>query len=243
MKSSIFILTGIAFLASACNISTGDRDKIDDTQQIEMIDPCRESQALTHKELEDFELGIASTWWLSTDGTGTVDPMPGREPEATLIEGGRCGVSKYALNIRTEGTTIFGGAMGLNFMFPTDASEYDGIAFWGRVEPESNQRVIFFGVSETNTDEWSSQRYSEDDTPSCLEVTDDDSQKCDRFGIAVGLGEEWRFIKLPFSKFAQRGYGQVVPEGMDTTNLFGLNIGFGAGDFNFWIDDISFYKE
>lgn len=225
----------------SCNIPRDDRPAYSSTAQSERIDACREYQTYNHLLIEDFELGIAPTWWLSSDGTGQVLPMPGREPEATLIEGGRCGISKYALRITATGTEIYGGAMGVTFSpAAIDASQYDGISFWGRRGMDS-KKVLYFSVSDPFTDEYNSAKQSLKGIPSCLEETDNDNKKCDRYGLGVGLETEWRFFKVPFAEFSQRGYGKKTPE-LNISQIYGLNIGFETGDWEIWLDDISFYK-
>ena len=243
-KSAVFkavLVLGTVLSLTACDIPEDGRPVYDSRVVEQKLDPCREAQQLVHLPITDFELGIASTWWLSGDGTGTITPMPGREPEATLMEEGRCGISKYALKITSTGTEIYGGGMGFNFQSPVDASEYDGIALWAR-RGENSKSGLFVGVSDPNTDEYNGARYSETGVPACLEEAEDDAQKCDRFGVGIGMETEWRFIKLPFTDFRQRGYGMEV-QSLDITRLYGLNIGFETGDFEIWLDDISFYKE
>ena len=171
-----------------------------------------------------------------------VSHYPGREPAATELEEGRCGTSRYALRVVSENLKIYGGALGLNFwMDPHDVREWDGLSFWARTE-EGKGQSLFVGVSEKYTDENNGKILFDDGEPFCLEVTDDDSEKCDRFGVGVGLGTEWRFFTIPFSEMKQRGYGMVAPE-LDVTAILGLNMGFETGDWDFWIDDVAFYRE
>ncbi len=238
-------LTLIGFSALSC-VEDNGRETIDtDTEQaapIEVIDPCRAEQDVEFSPIENFEYGIATQWWVSTDGTGTVNHMVGREPSAEELETGRCGYSKYALHIVAEGLEIFGGAFGLNFYLdPHDMSEWDGISMWNK-RTENSGRSLFFGVSDKYTDEYNGKLLFEDNTPYCLEITDDESLKCDRFGAGVGMDTKWRFVKIPFSEMRQRGYGMPAPE-LDVSAILGFNIGFESGDWDFWIDDVAFYRE
>jgi hypothetical protein len=176
-----------------------------------------------------------------------VEHWPGREPASTELTSGRCGVSRYALRMVTDNLQIYGGALGLNFYLdPHDESDWDGISLWARREPDTKDHTygksLFFGVSDKYTDESNGKLLFENGEPYCLEVTDDDTQKCDRFGAGIGIDTEWRFFKIPFSELKQRGYGRPAPE-LDVGAILGLNIGFEAGDWDFWIDDVGFYRD
>ncbi len=176
-----------------------------------------------------------------------VEHWPGREPASTELTSGRCGISRYALEVKAENLQIYGGALGLNFyMDPHDQSDWDGIALWARREPDTQDhrygKSLFVGVSEKYTDEYNGKLLFDDGEPYCLEVTDDDKEKCDRFGAGIGLGTEWQFFKIPFDELKQRGYGRPAPK-LDVSGILGLNIGFEAGDWNFWVDDVGFYRE
>jgi hypothetical protein len=71
-----------------------------------------------------------------------------------------------------------------------------------------------------------------------------DAQKCDPFGLGVGLTPEWRFVKLPFADVKQKGFGLPSPHGvLDTSVLVGLQLAINSGDWDVWIDDIAFYRE
>ncbi len=104
--------------------------------------------------LEDFETGIATFWWVDNDGTGEMALLPGREPRVTEISGGRCGTSRFALNITAGGLSRYGGGFGINFFpHPLDVTEWDGISFWAR-RGEAGGRTLFFAVSDRHTDEF-----------------------------------------------------------------------------------------
>lgn len=71
-----------------------------------------------------------------------------------------------------------------------------------------------------------------------------DNLKCDRFGAGVGLEPEWRFVKLPFSKLRQRGFGVKSPAGRVLREaLLAVSIYVDVGNWDFWIDQVAFYKE
>jgi hypothetical protein len=71
-----------------------------------------------------------------------------------------------------------------------------------------------------------------------------DAMKCDRFGAGVGLEPEWRFVKIPFDSMRQRGYGVKSPAGrLLKEELLAFGIYMDIGNWDFWIDQIAFYKD
>ena len=71
-----------------------------------------------------------------------------------------------------------------------------------------------------------------------------DAEKCDPFGAAVLMTEEWRFVKLPFAHLQQKGFGVPAPSGhVDPSALLGMQFGLAAGNWDLWLDDIAFFKE
>ncbi len=81
------------------------------------------------------------------------------------------------------------------------------------------------------------------DTPSC-ETRQPDATQCDPFGAAVGLSDDWRLVKIPFAKTYQKGFGLPSPLGhVDPSALLALQLIFSAGSWDFWIDDLAFYRE
>ena len=233
-------------LTSACVEHTGrptsTPEDSDGSTATSTKDPCRIARDLEYFPIQDFEFGIATQWWVSTDETGEINHMAGREPSAEALPDGRCGISRYALHIEAEGLKTYGGALGFNYYLdPHDITEWDGISLWAR-RGDNSGKSLFVALSDKYTDEVNGKLLFEDGKPYCLETTDDDRLKCDRFGIGIGLDTEWRLFKVPFSVLKQRGYGVIAPE-LDISGILGLSIGFESGDWNFWIDDVAFYRE
>ncbi len=184
-------------------------------------------------------------------------PLPGREsPDANELTDPRCDESAYALRIKAEGLVIYGGAFGTSFLVQEplgrDASDYEGLSLWvkhgGSDAPGAS---MFVAINDRNTD--SSARVSiqaseaqqgietEEIVPDCDDLSLVESEKCDRFGAGVPLPDEWTFIKIPFDKMKQRGFGIPVPA-PDVGAIAGLNFSFEAGDWDFYIDDVAFYR-
>ncbi len=204
-------------------------------------DPCRRVDANEYYLVEDFELGIGRSWWVSGDGTGTWGELPGREPAAAEIPGGRCGVSRYALRLTAAGLERFGGAFGRNFYpEPFDASGWDGLSFWAKRGKETVNRRLFVSVGEPHTDQSNGVRLR--GASFCEEAPEAPERKCDRFGATVNLETEWRFFTIPFEAMRQRGFGRKAPR-LDRRAVIGINIEIGTGDWDLWIDDMAFFRE
>ena len=58
----------------------------------------------------------------------------------------------------------------------------------------------------------------------------------------IELGAEWRFFEIPFAGMKQRGFGRKVTK-PDVKGILGVSIGFGTGSWDFWVDDVAFYRE
>jgi hypothetical protein len=70
-----------------------------------------------------------------------------------------------------------------------------------------------------------------------------DSEKCDSFGTAVTLDEEWRFVPARFSELRQKGYGVVSPLGhLKTDRIIRMQIFVNSGNADFWVDDIELFR-
>lgn len=241
MRNVILILI-LAFMGTACAVDDSGRAESDFGEPVMYVDGCRVAEDAETGMIQDFELGIGDSWWVSSDGTGTMVPLPGREPEGTRIDGGLCGTSQWALNVKADNLTRYGGAFGVNF-YPEaiDAGKWDGISFWARRETSSSA-TLFVAISEKHTDESNGAAFFEDGQPFCHEMTEIASDKCDRFGVGVGLDVEWRYFEIPFTSMAQRGFGAEAPF-LDVENILGLNISFETGDWNIWIDQVAFYSD
>lgn len=67
--------------------------------------------------------------------------------------------------------------------------------------------------------------------------------QCDRFGAGVGISTEWRFFKVPFSRMRQRAYGRPSRLDAPDTKILGLEFGLDGENWDFWIDDLAFYRD
>lgn len=192
------------------------------------------------------------------DAEVTTQPRVGQSTfEAREIPGGRCGTSDYGLNVVTENVGMCYGADGrlgwgaaLDVTFGAlDASDWDGIALWvkqtaGAMKPAF---ILQFtdpytvGSQDPDTGEWLVCNASDPAVGSPLVP---DSEKCDAFGTAVTLTDEWSFVAVRFEDLAQKGFGVVSPLGqLKLDEIVRLQVFMNAGSANFWIDDISLFRE
>jgi hypothetical protein len=68
-----------------------------------------------------------------------------------------------------------------------------------------------------------------------------DAQKCDAYGSAVSLTDDWSFVPIPFSGLRQKGFGTASAP-FDRSKISRLQFLMTFGDWDFWIDDIAFFK-
>jgi hypothetical protein len=177
-----------------------------------------------------------------------------------------------AFQILATGLQSYGYSFGFNtFTFPEaagaayfDASTWDGLSMWVRKgegpSPEARSSSSFFaGVSERFTDPAGAVLFTPDEADLLLStgtycaynavdvtgdgVTDPTLSQCDRFGSGIGIATEWRFFKVPFSGMRQRAFGRPSAQSGVDTRIFGLDFGLDGENWDFWIDDIAFYRD
>jgi len=173
-----------------------------------------------------------------------------------------CDTSEEDCLLTVEGFQDWGGAVVHDWTSvsggrPVDVGEegepgsWDGIAFWAKRTAVSELdheltretgRSMFVAVTDKYTIEsppWAFEK--EDGTTFCSNSTVD-AEKCDRFGVGVGLESEWNFYKVPFSLMSQRGYGVPSP-GIDRGGIIAISMYLSDGPWDMWIADVSFYRE
>lgn len=142
--------------------------------------------------------------------------------------------SHYAMHfVSEEGCPGWGsqGGFGLRegategSLLPFDASEYTGIAFWGRADSE--EKRVRLDVSDVNTHPDGG--VCGNPTPECYQ----------NFGRVVTLSEDWKLYRMPFTMLTRNG------KSPETDALFQIIFSFPYADkpVDVWIDDVYFYKE
>jgi hypothetical protein len=144
-----------------------------------------------------------------------------------------------------------------------EGGPYDGISFWVRKgTTPGGASIIFSVVDEANTSvERDLSTNSPDDLLPCGCVhlptaadpdhvkcysdppsTVPDGRKCDAFGAAVTLTADWTFVAPTFASLKQKGFGVAGAARVDATKIRRLQFLMIAGDWDFWIDDLKFFK-
>lgn len=178
---------------------------------------------------------------------------------AQKIPDGRCGNEGYGLNIITENVGMCYGAdgrlgwgAGLDVTFskpPLDASEWDGIALWVKQGDGGEKPAFILQFVDPNTSGTDDAATAD---PALCDASDPapgdspvpDSSKCDSFGTAVTLTDEWSFVAVRFEDLAQKGFGVVSPLGrLKVDEINRMQIFMNAGNADFWLDDFSLFRE
>jgi hypothetical protein len=171
------------------------------------------------------------------------------------IEGGRCdtdtaGLRVIAKNVGMcygpDGRLGWGAALDLNFTPVLDATEWDGIALWVR-----NSSAARIALNLSLADRYTSGAENPDTgEPYCKSMDPPagqppwrDSEKCDAFGVAVTLTDEWSFVPVRFASMRQKGFGVPSEHGLlDTETISRMQILMSAGTWDFWIDDVALFR-
>jgi hypothetical protein len=175
-------------------------------------------------------------------------------PSSTASPGGppgRCG-SLYALHVLAGPFDNWGGNIGTRFSVPVNALQkgYDGVAVWMRTAPgfANAARITLsdeFTDSQTNMSLPAAQRAC-DPNPNCAGQAAQGNSNCynvgcDPFGAYIPMTENWRLFLLSFDEMRQGGWGKQRP-GLDLSNLLSIQISYPVGTWDYWIDDIAFYR-
>jgi hypothetical protein len=74
------------------------------------------------------------------------------------------------------------------------------------------------------------------------EPPDADERCGDGFARTVTLSTDWKFFKVPFHELRQQGFGKIAPR-LDLTTVSNLTFVVPAGWADFYLDNITFYRE
>ncbi|HEY4015027.1 MAG TPA: hypothetical protein VGM06_16905 [Polyangiaceae bacterium] len=172
-------------------------------------------------------------------------------PASIIPGGGRCG-SLYGLHVVAGPFSNWGGNLGTRFPEPVDATSYDGIAVWMRTAPgfANSPRIT---VSDPFTDSQVNMYPAPDASAYCQPNVNCASQMaagntncynigCDTFGQYAPLTEDWRLFVLSFDDMRQGGWGKQRPS-LDLSQILSIQISYPVGTWDFWIDDIAFYRQ
>lgn len=186
--------------------------------------------------IDDFEdgdhqialMGQVGYWYSYNDGTGTQTPAP-VDPFAPVtvnppIDGSS---STKAVHVRWQDFTSWGGGFGVAFTDDAtfyDASAYDGIAFWARIESGSETRVDLIVQEQRSL------------APACTVCGHNPT-------YALTVTTTWRRFYLPFALFQSDGGGDPSFIDLDPSALYGMQFFRGANHtIDLWVDDVAFYR-
>lgn len=194
----------------------------------EVCEDCRELEGQRLIECQD--LCIASQYPTDYD-----KPLP-----SEIIPGGRCG-SRYALHLTSQSFHDWGGLVGFPFAPAFDARDYDGVAFWGRVA-WGTRSTLRATVLDPETDSTFVDPDSGESLCDGESDLDEFDEACDAFGGYAYMTGDWKFYRIPFAEMRQRGYGHVAPF-IDLGAARQVSVEYGTGAWDFWVDDLAFYKK
>jgi hypothetical protein len=183
--------------------------------------------------------------------------------------GTRCGRAEYATRLtmtnlavctNDQGRQGWGGSLSMTFstlsggVQPFDASEFDGFSFWVKKASAATRSALIATAVDPYTagtrnieDPFGGDPRSCDASGATVDAAGNpipDTEKCDGFGVAVTLADDWTFIPVRFAAMRQKGFGMPSPLGhVLTEELVRLQFLISAGDWDVWIDDVSFFRE
>jgi hypothetical protein len=189
--------------------------------------------------------------------------------DSQIPDGPRCGTSANALHLTVSNVGLcfgdngrlgWGAALDLNFSPSFDASAWDGVALWVRRGSAASGEAFVLSVIDQQNDAIGGD-FMSDHAPGCGCQQSDptnnprawtcfkdpgsdfpDSKKCDAFGAAVSLTDDWSFVTIPFDRIKQKGFGAVSGP-FDPSLLKRLQFLLNFGSWDFWLDDLSFYRQ
>lgn len=178
----------------------------------------------------------------------------------------RCEASQGAFHFVTknlgmckgsDGRRGWGGSEEIDFQTANgnpqafDASAFDGFSFWVKKGDGPTERSIIVtavdlaAAGQKNiVDPFTGEAKNCDGgDPPIQDLPPSDYEKCDPFAVGVTLEDEWTFIAVRFADMRQKGFGKPTLEPLQTQELLRLQFLVTAGDWDFWIDDISLFQD
>jgi hypothetical protein len=208
---------------------------------------------------------------LSLEPAVTDPPEVGAAPKSKAApDGARCGTSQGVLRFTAknvgqcygaDGRLGWGASLDLSFVEPgnpnnvpltLDASGADGVGFWvKRASPTQDATAMLTVVDvASNAVGMSSVPHC-----GCFAQADrtficstnpgpgfPDEVKCDPFGAAFTITDDWSFIALRFSKLTQKGFGYPLTS-LDTKAIVRLQFLVNHGSTDFYVDDIALFRD
>jgi len=224
---------------------------------------CDSAASLITKMVSDFEDGSGWSLFANPDDvSGMTTPSVGSNTGSTAIQcpsSGRCGTSHMGLHVTGSGFNTYGPVLTHDYAYSDgnggtsgtveDVSAYAGILLWARRGETANAnatlRVILNDVTSSPGGQvCDAAAKAGQNVPAAdggTEVTTSDA--CwDGWMSETSVPTAWTLVKIPFSALKQGGWGKVGAKFMPD-QLYGLTFQMPShASFDFWIDDVAFYK-
>ena len=187
--------------------------------------------------LDDFEDGdllldtgasFHGLWYVNNDGSGEQSPAVGADATTLLQSPGAASSPRHALHTSGHDFTKWGAfvAARLNaaksYACSIDISEYSGVSL--SVKGEGALRLNLGTVATTPID----------DGGECH------TDACSDYGQVVELSSDFRRIDVAFSELSQPSWATTAD--WDPTRALRVSFWADGADFDFWVDDFSFYR-
>ena len=214
---------------------------------------CASAAALMTKVVSDFESGNGWFLFAPDDKGATSNPPAGDNVPISQIlcpTNGRCG-SNFAMHVTGSGYTSYGPSLSQDYVYkdadaglvgmPQDFSMYTGVMYWARRgDTAAAAPTLRLIVNDVNTHALGGVC---DPTAATGSSTKPSNACFDGWMAEKAIPTVWTLVKLPFSVLKQGGFGKmetaIVP-----SKIYGLTFQMpNMATFDFWIDDVSFYKE
>lgn len=220
--------SGCSKLQDDAEAPVEDRLNLGGCTKHEVVDDGEDND---HRVLVQSERG--GYMYTFVDDTGsTVQPTAGSQGGVFAFHVGGANGSMYGARFYGDtgnGEVTFAG-FGMNLKEPKDgydASQYEGITFFGRRAADSFPKVRL-KVADRQTDPGGGV---------CSECFND-------FGKDFIFNERWTQYIVPFSEMTQLpDWGMPRPTSVDATALYAIQfqVGTPGVHYDIWVDDISFY--
>lgn len=239
--------SGTAGASSTAGASTGGAGSSCGPAQAD----CDAAMALTTMSVSDFESGNGWFLFAPDDPGAKTDPPAGSNvPIAQILcpANGRCG-SDFAMHVTGSGFTSYGPSLSQDYVYqgdgglvgmPQDFSEYTGVMYWARKgDTASAAPTLRLIVNDVNTHALGGVC---DPTAKTGSASMPSNACFDGWMAEKAIPTVWTLVKLPFSVLKQGGFGKAEPA-IAKDKIYGLTFQMpNMAAWDFWIDDISFYK-
>lgn len=143
---------------------------------------------------------------------------------------------------------------------PLDASgadgtgPWDGIGFWAMRASQTSDASAILSINDVASDGFNDEAHpvdhcgcvpNGDGTFHCYSdppASVPDSAKCDPFGVAFTVTDQWNFVRVRFADLTQKGFGFPLAS-LDISAITRLQFLVSHGSNDFYIDDISLFRE